>query len=313
LILFQDGEKMQRNSQRNTTIGLLLGLVLFSPSHTHTSAATEAFDPDRAMAHIVALAGEIGIREVGTPNEGRAAVYIATHFVALGLDTRVQALPVYHLYSQNVIAVKPGLDPEAGVIYIGAHYDSVQWGPGANDNASGTAVLLEAARLLANEPFSPTLTFIAFGAEEMSLGGSSYFAGYMPPLDQYVARGMINMDCVGWGTAQAIGFANASAEPLVQKAVDNAAALNIPVDVVKVANSDHASFSQVKIPAVILYSYTPEARVCGPNYHQSTDTPETVDPVQMERVAQILLATVRDLADDPTERILKHLWLPMLN
>jgi len=292
-------------------IGLLLGLILFAPGHERTRAASEVFDPDRAMAHIVALAGDIGIREAGTPNEGRAAAYLATQFVGLGLDTRIQALPAYYIYSQNVIAVKTGQDPEAGTIYIGAHYDSVQWGPGANDNASGIAVLLEAARILANENFSPTLTFIAFGSEEIGLGGSSYFAGNLPPLEQHVARGMFNLDCVGWGTNQAIGFLNQSADPLVHKTVDNAAVLNLPVTLKRIANSDHASFSQVKIPAILLYSYTPDEGDCGPHYHQSTDTPDTVDLVQMERIAQILLASVRDLADDPPERILNHLWLPI--
>ncbi len=189
----------------------------------------------------------------------------------------------------------------------------MQWGPGANDNASGTAVLLEAARLLANETFSPTLTFIAFGSEEIGLGGSSYFTIHLPPLERYVARGMINLDCVGWGTAQAIGYADDSADPLVQKAVDNATALNIPVELERVSNSDHAPFSWVKIPAILLYSYTPDAQDCGPNYHQATDTADTVDPVAMERVAQILLATVRDLADDPPERKIKTLWLPLLH
>lgn len=304
---------MVHRMQRRLGMALLLGLLLFLPGPGHSGAADDPFDPDRAVAHIAVLAGEIGIRNAGTPNEGRAAVYIATQFVALGLDTRVQAFPVYHLYSQNVIAVKPGLDPEAGTIYIGAHYDSVQWGPGANDNASGTAVLLEAARLLAKESFTPTLTFIAFGGEEMALGGSSYFAGYFPPLEQYVARGMLNLDCVGWGEAQAIGYADDSAQPLVQKALDNATALGLPVEQAKVDNSDHASFAKVKIPAILLYSYTPEERTCGPHYHQSTDTPDTVDPLAMERIARLLLATVRDLADDPAERRLKHLWLPLLN
>ncbi len=297
---------------RKMGLGLLLGLLLVSPIYGQTNSTADTFDPERAMAHVVALADGIGIRQVGTPNEGRAAAYVATQFVAYGLDTRVQPLPVYNLYSQNVIGVLPGTDPEAGTIYIGAHYDSVPWGPGANDNASGTAVLLEAARILANEAFSPTLTFIAFGGEERSLGGSSYFAGYLPPLEQYVARGMINMDCVGWGTAQGIGFVDESADPLIQKALDNAVALNIPADVAEVPNSDHASFATINIPAIMLYSYAPGRQDCGPNYHQPTDTPDGVDPVQMDRVAQILLATVRDLANDPPQRRLKHLWLPLL-
>lgn len=297
---------------RTLGIALILAMLLAMPGKSHTDAANDSFDPDRAMAHIIALSEGIGIREAGTANEGRAAVYVATQFVEMGLDTRVQSLPAYYIYSQNVIAVKPGLDPEAGVIYIGAHYDSVQWGPGANDNASGTAVLLESARLLANESFSPTLTFIAFGSEEIGLGGSSWFTINLPPLERYVARGMINLDCVGWGTSQAIGYVDDSADPLVQKAVDNAAALNVPVALERVSRSDHAPFSWIKIPAILLYSYTPEAQNCGPNYHQATDTAETVDPAAMERVTQILLSIVRDLADDPPERTIKRVWLPLL-
>lgn len=298
---------------RTLGIAILLGILLAVPGPNHTDAASDSFDPDRAMAHVIALSEGIGIREAGTPNEGRAAVYVATQFVELGLDTRVQSVPVYHLYSQNVIAVKPGTDPEAGTIYIGAHYDTVQWGPGANDNASGVAVLLESARVLAAETFSPTLIFIGFGGEEMSLGGSSYFAGYLPPQDQYIAQGMINLDCVGWGTAQAIGYASESDSPLLQKAVENAAALNIAVETERISRSDHASFSQVNIPAIMLYSYTPDAPVCGPNYHQATDTAESVDPLAMERVSQLLLSTVRDLADDPPTRKLNTLWLPLLD
>ncbi len=108
---------MSRHRQYRTWgIILLLVIILISPGLNRTNAANESFDPDRAIAHIVALSDGIGIREAGTPNEGRAAVYVASQFVAMGLDTRVQALPAYYIYSQNVIAVKAGLDPEAGVI-----------------------------------------------------------------------------------------------------------------------------------------------------------------------------------------------------
>jgi len=303
---------MQRNSQRITTIGLLLGLVLFSPGHTQTSVVTDAFDPERAMAHVRMLSDTIGIRAVATPNEVQAADYLAAQFVALGLETQVQTFPFDDLTSQNVIAVKPGQNVAAGSIYIGAHYDSVEAGPGANDNASGTAVLLEAARLLSDETFGPSLIFIAFGGEEIGLSGSAYFANHLSPLKRYLARGMINMDCAGWGTGQAIGSVDESADPLVQKTVENAAVLNIPLAVTEVTEGDHASFSAIKIPAIMLYSYAPENWECGPNYHQPTDTSNTVDPNQMARIAQILLATVRDLADDPPVQTLKRLWLPLM-
>ncbi len=79
--------------------------------------------------------------------------------------------------SQNVIGTLEGLQPEQGIVYIGGHYDSVSGAPGANDDASGVAATLEAARVLSTKGHrtKATLKFIAFGAEEIGLDGSYWY------------------------------------------------------------------------------------------------------------------------------------------
>jgi Iap family predicted aminopeptidase len=289
-------------------------LILCSLTGDLFAESSPGYEEDRVLAHIASLSEAIGIREAGTPNEGRAAAYIASEFIKLGLDTRIQPFRVGNHYSQNVVASQPGLDERTGIIYIGAHYDSVQWGPGANDNASGTAVLLEVARLLSSEPISPTLTFIAFGAEERSLAGSGRYVSSMTGLEPILARAMFNMDCVGWGTQQGIGLTNQTSSELAERTAAHARDLGFTIDINRVYNSDHARFSGVGIPAIMLYSYDPTSSwVCGPHYHQSGDTADTLDTTQMANVAQILLAAVTDLADDPPTKMPTSLWLPLLN
>jgi hypothetical protein len=108
---------------------------------------------------------------------------------------------------QNVIAVLQGTDVGAGVIVVGAHYDSITtdfangeaYAPGANDNASGVAAMLEVARILAPLPRRATILFVAFAAEESGRQGSlafvkSYLQAQEPPID---LRAMINLDMIG--------------------------------------------------------------------------------------------------------------------
>ena len=99
-----------------------------------------------------------------------------------------------NVYSANVIAVKPGaLEKE---IIIGAHYDSVDidGNKGADDNASGVALMLEAAEKLANVTTPYTLRFIAFGAEEVGLKGSTYYVSQMTDKEIENTVAMINLD-----------------------------------------------------------------------------------------------------------------------
>ncbi|MFQ3535316.1 MAG: M20/M25/M40 family metallo-hydrolase [Aggregatilineales bacterium] len=116
--------------------------------------------------------------------------------------------------AENVVGVLQGTTAGAGVFVIGAHYDSIgspptdreAYAPGANDNASGVAALLEIMQIMAGQPHRATLIFVAFSAEETGRQGSlafveNYLQAYVP---HEVMRGMLNLDMLG-GTRDANG------------------------------------------------------------------------------------------------------------
>jgi hypothetical protein len=176
-------------------------------------------DGELLMGHVDALQN-VATRHVNSPKNmpdqgiGAASRYIMSEFEAI----RAQA-PHLAVFSQpfsvtwagqtsqleNVIAVIPGTQPEAGAIIIGAHYDSrcadlndaSSYAPGANDNASGVAALLELARILGAAHHRVTIIFVAFSAEEIGRVGSTVFVrDYLQALDIPVSA-MINLDMIG--------------------------------------------------------------------------------------------------------------------
>ncbi|HTX89953.1 MAG TPA: M20/M25/M40 family metallo-hydrolase [Anaerolineales bacterium] len=149
-----------------------------------------------ARAYIQALTA-IGPRIAGTDAEAQAAEYIADALNGMGYSAETKHfsgkdVSGNQLDSANVVAVKPGKSPR--VIVVGAHYDSVAVGKGADDNASGVAVLLEVADLLKNEATPYTIQFVAFGAEESGLVGSYAYVNQMTQADFENVVAMINMD-----------------------------------------------------------------------------------------------------------------------
>ena len=150
-----------------------------------------------AHKHLVALSEVIGSRTPGSSAEVRAAEYIREVFQEYGYMPQVQSFSFVteneeKLKSVNVIALKPGLSSKE--IIVGAHYDSINIGQGADDNASGVAVLLEVADLLRNSQPGYTIRMIAFGGEEEDLDGSRYFVRQMNRVDIKNTIGMINLD-----------------------------------------------------------------------------------------------------------------------
>ncbi|ULT59445.1 M20/M25/M40 family metallo-hydrolase [Neobacillus drentensis] len=186
-------------------VALLFGLLTIVGA---ASAQTITYKPslahkDGAMAyeHMKYLTYEIGQRVAGSPNERLAEQYIKGQFDRIGLKTKVQPFTYTsrgkQISSSNVIAYKPG--KSAKQIIVGAHYDSVSVGRGADDNASGVGVLLEVAEVLKNINTPYSIVFIAFGAEEPGLKGSSYYANHMTSDEIDNTVGMINMDSLAVG------------------------------------------------------------------------------------------------------------------
>lgn len=169
---------------------------------------TSLIDTEDVMGHVRALSIAIGARPMGSEAETRAAAYVAAAFMDWGYQVEVQAFetvppargegePPGPVTSRNVIATKPG---DGLMVVVGAHLDSVIVGAGADDNASGIAAELAAARVLSGVDTAHTLVFIAFGAEER--GDPSGAAHYVESLGDrtHDVIAMLNIDSVGAGT-----------------------------------------------------------------------------------------------------------------
>ncbi len=153
-----------------------------------------------ARTYLEVLAGDIGDRLSGSGNETSAADYIKGKFEEFGYTTQSQWFTAYDDYegtsfgSSNIIAIKKGLSDQQ--IIIGAHYDSVDddGSQGADDNASGVAVLLEVAQWAVAVQTPYTIVFAAFGAEEQGLWGSANYVDELSRGELKNIIGMVNLD-----------------------------------------------------------------------------------------------------------------------
>jgi hypothetical protein len=138
----------------------------------------------------------IGPRVAGSQAEEKTAEYITSVFKAIGYSPQTQPFTAdaggKTITSANVVAVKNGISSQ--VIIVGAHYDSSDAGPGADDNASGVAVMLEVAKLVQNVQTPYTIRFIAFGAEESGQLGSFAYLNQISQDDFENTIAMIDLD-----------------------------------------------------------------------------------------------------------------------
>jgi Zn-dependent M28 family amino/carboxypeptidase len=230
----------------------------------------------------------------------------------------------------NVVATLYGSEPKRPWLLVGAHYDAISGSPGADDNASGVAVVLAAARALRQLKPAATLQFVGFTLEEPQTGldryrhGSRHFArqarstgrqydgvfilemvGYTDhrPGSQMVPRGILKAVPKIGDFLGVIG--DRRSRPLLAR-LEEAAVRYVPE--LKVVTywvflkgllipisrwSDHAPFWDQGYPAVML---TDTAFLRNPHYHQPSDTPETLDYSFMTNVARAVIATVAGLA-----------------
>jgi Iap family predicted aminopeptidase len=180
----------------------------------------------------------------------------------------------------NVVATRPG-GPHT--VVVGAHMDSVAAGPGANDNGSGTAVVLELARVMATRPTPFTLTFVDFDAEEIGLIGSRNFVSQLSTEQQQAIVGMINLDMVGVGDRSLVG----GTDQMVRLAQAAASQKGLSLGTMGEAGaSDHASFMRAGIPSLFVY------RSNDPNYHSPNDLAQYVDPANLQIAGDLALDVI---------------------
>lgn len=193
---------------------------------------------------------------------------------------------------------RPGSAKGSEVVVVGAHYDHLGYGgvfsrapgvhavhPGADDNASGTALVLEVARRFAALPSAPDrgVLFLAFGAEEVGAIGSRYWVQHPTvPLDHVVA--MINADMVGRLRDDRLIVDGVGTSPGWRPLID-ASAHGLGLDLVFGAegfgSSDHASFTAVRVPVAFFFTGV------HPDYHLPSDTADKINAPGEERVATL--------------------------
>ena len=255
--------------------------------------AYETFNPSGAMEHIRTLSVDIGYRPGGTEAEHLATAYIKDSFRETGYENVHEQTFVLDngLTSYNVYVEDKGSDPEWTVI-IGAHYDSAggTGSPGANDNASGIALVLELARIFKTNVNTPTLRFVAFGCEEIleDYGkdshhyGSRYMANHLVDIEGNTI-GMISIDMVGVGNTL---YANATLKApstMTDIFMSSSQQANIPVVFRQDPGwSDHEAFEGHGISSVWV-EYRDD-----PYYHSPQDSFDKVNSALVSQAGKLI-------------------------
>lgn len=282
---------------------------------------------EELRSYVRDLAGTIGERNLFRPKQLVAAAdYIRASLGGSGYQVKRHQYHVSGHACENLDVEIPGKDHSDHIVLIGAHYDSVQGSPGANDNATGVAAMLTLARAFARRRLSRTLRFAAFTNEEpplfqSRLMGSRVYARQSRERGENIAL-MLSLETIGYysdqpgsqsypfpfsffypSTADFIAFvSNVENAPWVKQllaAFRRHAAF--PSEggalwewIPGVAWSDHWSFWKEGYPAVMITDTAPNRY---PYYHTKADTPDKVDFSRMARVVSGLERVIADVAD----------------
>ncbi|MCF6279000.1 MAG: M28 family peptidase [Flavobacteriaceae bacterium] len=290
----------------------------------------EEYKPENKIKEDVSFLADDKLegRQTGTEGEKKAADYISKRFKELGLEPKGTAnflqpfsfKPKSHpheevKFTENIDGTITGnniigyLDNKADkTIIIGAHYDHLGYGGegslyrgeekqihnGADDNASGIAVLLNLASKLKNKNTQNNYLFMAFSAEEMGLLGSNYFVKN-PTIDLKSVNYMVNMDMVGrLKKDSALAVYGVGTSPIFKKTLeeDPKNKFRLVLKESGVGPSDHTSFYLADIP--VLHFFTGQHE----DYHKPTDDTDLLNYEGMNLISEYLFAIISDLDDD---------------
>lgn len=271
---------------------------------TFSDAPIGSFSKQRAMQHVRKLAADIGVRVRATRGELRGSRYIAEQFRSFGYNVRIQKFEVDGGTSRNVVAWWPE-SRRYGVV-VGGHMDTVQTSPGANDNASGVAVVLELARLVAGKEPSRSVRFVAFGSEEYGSNGvhhvgSQVYVNRLGERGRNRLAGMVSVDMVADGRPLLVGNSGIADDVVARSLYRRIRDAGIAVRYHTLCDcSDHGPFEHAGIPASFAYS-GPE-----PNYHDSSDTVPNMKPDDLLRTGRAMRVFVNAVDRDMLQRFRQH-------
>lgn len=278
------------------------GRRLFGPIAADVKKVTEQASVTRVFAYEKALF-DFDSKHITRPGNKLASEYLFNKYKSFGYEPEYQWFAgrgALGGQTANVIATLKGTVHPELVYVVSSHYDSVAGGPGADDDTSGTAALLEAARILARTPQPATIVFASFTGEEAGLLGSR----------EYVRRavenklklvGALNNDMVGWANDHrldnTIRYSNAGIRD-----VQHAAAMQfsnmVTYDALYYKSTDAAAYYEAYGDIVGGIGSYP---VLGnPHYHQSHDLLDTINHQLVTEVAKTTAATLMLLASSPS-------------
>ena len=277
--------------------------------------AQETITATEAKVHVEYLASdELEGRGSGSQGGRKAAEYLSQQLSSYGIEPLGDGGTFFQEFGsggamRNVVGWIKGRDAELGEsVVIGAHYDHLGHGGagslggegihnGADDNASGTAAVLEVAqafsKLAAADQPRRSIIFILFDGEERGLLGSSHFVEHSP-VDIGSIVAMLNMDMVGRSNGKGVRIYGATSGSGVLEAIQESnqeLELQIEFKETFMPNSDHASFYQKGVPAIEVFT-----GLHG-DYHRPSDDIEKVDFEGIEAIARLVFATAYRVAD----------------
>lgn len=282
---------------------------------------------ERLGGHVQALAGEIGERNVWRGDSlARAAIWIEEVWEGQGFDVERQSFEARGVECSNLEVTVRGAERPDEIVLLGAHYDTVGGCPGANDNASGVAALLEISRRLRDARPSRSLRFVAFANEESPffptgrMGSALYAARARERGDDI--RSMVALETIGYYTGEEgsqrsppilgrlypstgsfLAFVGRlGARRAVREAADAfegatdfpAERVVLPSLVPGVSWSDHRSFWRQGFRNALMVTDTAPYRYS--HYHLPTDTPDRIDASSLAEVTRGLAGMARSLA-----------------
>jgi Zn-dependent M28 family amino/carboxypeptidase len=278
------------------------------PDATPPPACLAAPDEGELRRWLAALTGEADVMIDGQPvriterassdGRGRTRAYLQAEFQALGYAV---VLGEYD-GGANVIASRP-----AGVgtaLVVGAHFDAVPGVPGADDNASGVALQLAAARALSPCTLARELRFVGFDQEELGLVGSRAYVGRLRSEGRAVEiQGMLNLDMMGYdsnddGAYTIFECGRPEAAFLIDTLIDRTRALNLGSRISRecAAGGDHRPFWDARIPAIAFgEEFGRPGADTNPCYHLPCDRPDRLNFRYLRTLAHLTAATAAAL------------------
>ncbi len=272
----------------------------FKPVLSEIARVTERVSIRRIYEYEEALSA-FGSKDITQPGNRRAAEYISATLRSFGYRPEYQTFTAPGgIQTANVLATLTGVENPELVYVMSSHFDSVARGPGADDNGSGAAVLLETARVMAATPMPATVVFAALTGEEAGLLGSREFVR-QAVATQLKVVGALNNDTLGWTNDHrldnTIRYANAGIRDL-QHGASFLFSRMVTYDARYFRSTDAAAY--VEAYGDIVGGFGSYPILGSPHYHQATDLLETVNHHLLFEAAKANVASIMRLACGPS-------------